>query len=179
MIDIPQAAYIVLCTGATTIATTALTHILVIRTESKKAAREEARENRKRQAEWNLKQNEIKTAKLAEIWSAIELSKERLTDASIQSQIGDGTLLPPFKDSAAKATSAAYGIAILQFPELRALVYTLHVETAKYETGLWFNKLQDEDAALDRWGNLITELADAIEKKARELQRNRDQDGLL
>lgn len=167
----PDAAYVVLATGLITIVTTIVTQIFIARAESKKYAREEAREAQKRQTEWRSKQREIKALKLAELWQAVDLAKDRLSDAGIQSQVGDQILPPPAKDLAASATGSAYGIALLYFPQLRPLVYSLHVETAKYEAALWFHRLEEEDAVLDRLSTVRTELADAIETAAHDLQQ--------
>lgn len=171
MNNFPDAAYVVLATGLITIATTILTQIFVARAESKKASREETREAQKRQSEWQSKQREVKSLKLAELWLAVDLAKERLSDAVIQSKVGDQILTPPANDMAASATSAAYGIALMYFPEMRPLVYALHVETARSEAGLRFHRLEDEDAALDRILTVRTELADAVEKTARNLNQ--------
>lgn len=168
----PESAYIVLITGLVTIFTSIVTQIFVSRNESKKAAREEAREAQKHRLEWQSKQREIKFSKLAELWLAVDLSRERLVDAGIQSEVGDQILPPPSKDMAAKATSAAYGIALIHFPEMRPLAYALHVETVKYEAALWFHQTEDTDKSLDRLTNTRTELADAVEKAASDLQQH-------
>lgn len=165
----PQAAYVVLATGLVTILTTILTNVFAMHIESKKAARNEAQESRKRQEEWQLKQREIKASKLAELWMATELVKERLNDAEVRLRTGDQILPPASKDLAGSASSIAYGIAILHFPQIRPLIYKFHVETVKYEADLWFQSSADSDAALDRWIKLRTELADSIEAIAREL----------
>jgi len=170
MADIPQATSLVLSTGAVTILTTVVTQIFVMRIEAKKAAREDARAAQKRRDEWQLKQRENKAAKLGELWLAIELASERLSDTQLAAKMSDGTDMPQSKDLAANGTNTAYGIALLHFPDLRPFVYAFHAETVKYEAGLWFDKLEDEDALLERWRKLRTELADAIENKARELQ---------
>lgn len=108
---------------------------------------------------------------MAELWLAVNLSKERLSNARIQSKVGHQILPPPAKDLAAGATSAAYGVALMYFSEIRPFVCVLHVETAKLEAGLWFYRLEDEGAALDRLSTVTTELADALEKTARDLQQ--------
>lgn len=176
MNNLPDSVYVVLATGLTTIAaavvTTIVTQFFLARAEAKKAVREDTREAKKQQTEWLSKQREIKALKLGELWLAVDLARERLADAGIQSQTGDQILPPPPKDSAASATSAAFSIALLHFPELRPLVYALHAETAKYETGLWFHRLEDEDAMLDRWSTIRTELADAVETASRNLQQH-------
>lgn len=170
MADIPQAASVVLSTGAITILTTVVTQIFVMRIEAKRAAREEARAAQKRRDEWDLKQREIRVAKLGELWQAIELASGRLADTQLTAKISDGTDMPQSKDLAANGTHTAYGIALLHFADLRPAIYAFHVLTVTYETELWFDKLEDEDALLERWQKARTELADAIENKARELQ---------
>lgn len=165
----PQPAYVVLATGIITIITTIIANYFAMRIESKKAFREEARESRKRQDERLSKRRELKASKLAELWMAIELARERLTDAEIRVNASDEILLPPSKELAASASSSAYGIAILHFPDIRQLIYKFHVETVKYEAGLWFQKLEDADAAIDRMNSLRVELADFVEKTARDL----------
>jgi hypothetical protein len=172
MTKFPEAAYVVLITGLITIVTTILTQFFVARAESRKAEREAARGARERQEERQSKQREIKTSKLAELWLAVDLANERLIDAQIQSRTEDQILPPPAKDRAASATSTAYGTAILHFPNIRPLIYALHVETVRLETGLWFQRLEDVDAAIDRLSAIRTELADAIETTARDLQQS-------
>lgn len=173
--DIPPAAIIILCSGvitvATTVATTMLTNYFSAENEEKKFIREELRDAKKLQDEWFSKQNEIKVAKLAEIWSDVELAHERLVDADRQSKNGDGSFPPAHKDSAARCTKKAYGIVLLNFPELRPLIYALHSATCEYEAALWFEKIEDEDAALEKWLDSKTEFADAIEKNASELRK--------
>nr|WP_294863770.1 hypothetical protein [uncultured Pseudogulbenkiania sp.] len=170
MLEIPAEAYVVLATGLTTIMTTILTQIFVMRSELKKNEREESRENRRKQNEWESKQREIKASKLADLWLALDLAKERIADAQIQCQIESDAFLPPAKDLATNATGMAYGIAILHFPELRALVYALHVQTTKCEAGLWFHKIEDVDSALNRINEIRTNLADAIETTAENIR---------
>lgn len=128
-------------------------------------------ESRKRKSEWQSKQREIKFLKLAELWLAVNLAKDRLYDTEIHSRVGDQILPPPAKDLASSATSAAFGIALMHFPEMRRPVYALHVETRTYEHSLWFHRSIDEDATVDRITTAITKVADAVEKTASDLQQ--------
>ncbi|MDH0170880.1 hypothetical protein N7367_05395 [Stenotrophomonas sp. GD04145] len=169
MIEIPNEAVVIIATGCVTVVSSVIAQIGVSLTESRKASREHARELQNKEQDRIQAEREVKSLKLGELWSAIELARIRLADANLQSRTSS-SFPPPVLEQASKPTSDAYGISLLHFPELRPFAYGLHAATAELENELWFGGSDDQiDALLDKVTDARTSLADAIEKAASSL----------
>lgn len=167
----PDAAYVVLATGLCTVVSTILTQAFIAYSESKKIKHEKEKEARISENAWKLKQNEIKSSKLADLWQAVELARDITLDEYFKYSEGKEILPPPSNDMARNSTSIAYGISLLYFPEIRPIVYKIHVGTVEAEAAIFFHRTGELDETVERLNAARTELTEAIEITALNLQK--------
>ncbi|GKS88144.1 hypothetical protein [Acidovorax sp. SUPP2539] len=166
-----ETAQVAIATGILTLIGSLFAQSLSAWFESKREERKARLRQDEKAADARAAQAQNKLAKLVELWNAVALSRQRLSDGFLKKNIGGQIEPPEAKDSAATAASTVYGLALLYFPDIRPYARDYHIEVVKVEAAFWFNQVADEEAAWERLEAVSLKLTAGIEQFAQRLEK--------